>query len=472
MAFLGSFCGSQMTVALTLADFACHAKRLPESARSATIRSVFDLLSAAIAGHETSGGIAARKAALQLWGRGPAVCWFSGERLTIPGAAFANSAIASMLDLDDGHRAASGHPGAAVIPAVLATAEAIGADAERMLSAIALGYETGVRISAARDFASLQTFDSGLWCGQGVAAATGWLRGLSPEKIANAIAIAGTTAPGQTATAYTRHMGNHVKEGIPWATATGLTAVELASYGFTGPVDLLDDAERYDQSVITDALGERWHIEDVYFKPYSCCRWAHAAIDGILDVKEHDSLAADEIVAIRVGTFGRALSLNNDLAPPTLEAAQYSVPFCVAVAAVRGARALLPLEDGVLSDKEVLGFARKVTLAIDPTLDTMFPLAVPARIECETRNGSFSRTVLAPRGEPNNPLTWSDLKAKFDSIAHKRMSAAAAIALVDGVAALEAGDVRPLLSSLATPFVREAPDLAFVSLLAREGVSG
>ena len=38
-------------------------------------------------------------------------------------AAFANSAAASALDLDDGHRAAGGHPGAAVIPAVFAVAQ-------------------------------------------------------------------------------------------------------------------------------------------------------------------------------------------------------------------------------------------------------------------------------------------------------------------------------------------------------------
>ncbi|HZF35984.1 MAG TPA: MmgE/PrpD family protein, partial [Candidatus Angelobacter sp.] len=274
-----------MTVALALATFACNVQTPQKSVRSAAMRAVFDLIGSAVAGHGTTGGTAARKAAVQAWGDGPAACWFSGERLTVAGAAFANSAIASMLDLDDGHRAASGHPGAAVIPAVIATAEAIDAGAERVLTAIALGYESGVRISAARDFRALHTFDSGLWCGQGVAAAVGWLRGLAPETIAHAIAIAGTTAPGQTATGYTRLMGNHVKEGIAWATATGVTAVELAAHGFTGPTDFLDDATRYDPSILTAALGERWHIEDGYFKLYSCCRWAHAAIDGMLEIK-------------------------------------------------------------------------------------------------------------------------------------------------------------------------------------------
>jgi 2-methylcitrate dehydratase PrpD len=440
-----------MTVALALATFACNSQAAPKSVRAAAVRAVFDLIGAAVAGYGTVGGIAGRKAAIGAWGSGPAVCWFSGTRLTVPGAAFANSAIASMLDLDDGHRAASGHPGAGVIPAVIATAEAIGAGADRVLTAIALGYEIGIRISAARDFRSLHTFDSGLWCGQGVAAAVGWLRGLAPEAIADAIAIAGTTAPGQTATGYTRLMGNHVKEGIAWATATGVTAVELAAHGFTGPIDFLDDATRYDPAILTRGLGERWHIEDGYFKLYSCCRWAHAAIDGMLEIKQQEGLGTDDIVAVRISTFAQTLSLNNDLAPPTLEAAQYSVPFCVAVAAVRGADALLPLEVATLGDAMVLDCARKITMTVDPTLDAMFPSAVPARIEVDTRRGRFSRTVTAPRGESSNPLGWDDLGVKFQSVARKNIAPAAAAALVDAVAALNAGDIRPLLSTLAAP---------------------
>ena len=440
-----------MTIALALATYACNLPTLPKSARVSAVRCVFDLIGAAIAGHRTSGGRAACAAAPRAWGTGPAACWFSGERLTVPGAAFANAAIASALDLDDGHRAASGHPGAAVIPAVLATAEAIGANAERVLTAIALGYEIGVRISAARDFKSLHTFDSGLWCGQGAAVAAGWLRGLGPDAIANAIAIAGTTAPGQTATGYTRLMGNNVKEGIPWATATGLTAVELAANGFTGPVDLLDDDARYDQAVLTEGLGQGWRIEDTYFKLYSCCRWAHAAIDGMLEIRAQEEVAAADIVAVRIETFAQTLALNNDLVPPTLEAAQYSVPFCVAAAAVHGPAALLPLEEPMLADRAVLDCAPKITVTVDPALDSLFPAAVPARVIVETGDARFSRMIVAPRGEPTNPLGWDDLRAKFEALAKNRLPPSATTALIDAFASLDSGDLRPLLAALSAP---------------------
>ena len=211
-----------MAIAQELAEFVSETTTVPQATREMAVSAVFDLITAAIAGHESQGGRAARSAAQAIWGIGEATAWFSPARLTVPGAAFANSAVSSMLDLDDGHRAAAGHPGACIIPAVLATAETNGADADRVLMAIALGYEIAIRVAAARDMDSLDTLVSGPWCGQGAAAATGWLRSLPPSQIAQAIAIAGSTAPNLAAVAYSQIMGNHVKEGIPWATATGL----------------------------------------------------------------------------------------------------------------------------------------------------------------------------------------------------------------------------------------------------------
>jgi len=439
-----------MTVAQRLAVFACGTTSLAPATRSAAVRAVFDLIAAAIAGRRTAGGIAALKAAPATWGPGSAACWFSDQRLSIPGAAFVNAAFASMLDLDDGHRGASGHPGSAVIPAVIATAEAHGADAERVLTAIAIGYEIGVRIAGARDVDTLHTFDSGLWCGQAAAAAAGWIRGLDAEQLANAIAIAGTTAPGQTATAYTKLMGNNVKEGIPFATALGLVSVELAAAGFTGPIDFLDEERRYDRTVLSADLGRSWLIETTYFKPYGCCRWAHAAIDALLDLLNEDLVAVDEIRGIRVETFAQALWLNNDLAPPTLEAAQYSIPFCLAAAAIHGAEALLPLEVMLLADPQVLAFAPRVTVAVGPDLDPMFPKSVPARIAVTTRRGSFSRTVLAPRGEPANPLSDDDLRVKFSTIAQGRLAPAISTSLLEALTKFDAGELAPLLASLGT----------------------
>jgi 2-methylcitrate dehydratase PrpD len=306
-----------------------------------------------------------------------------------------------------------------------------------------------VRIAGTRRPGTFDTFDSGPWCGQAVTAAAGWLRGLDAGRLAHAIAIAGTTAPGQTATAYTRFMGNNVKEGIPFGAANGLLAAELAAEGFTGPIDLLDDERRYDTSKLLAGLGSAWQIESVYFKPYGCCRWAHAAIDAATGLGRDEAILWPDIRAIHVETFAQALSLNNEVAPRTLEAAQYSLPFCIAAAIVRGPDSLTPIEEALLADRDVLALARRVTLAAAPDLDPTFPKQVPARVLIETGTRRTVRTVLDPRGEPTNPMTDDDLTAKFSRIARSRLAAPAAGKLLGAIAALGAGHIDPLIGVLA-----------------------
>lgn len=439
------------TIAERLATFASETADLPEPVRLAAVKCVFDLTAAAIAGHATPNAVAAREVARESWGVGPAAVWFTDERLPAPGAAFANAAAACSLDLDDGHRAAAGHPGAAVIPAVFAALDTTPADSRRALTAIAVGYEVGVRISSARDLKNVPTTNTGLWGGQAAAAAIGVLRNLSSRQIAQAIAIAGQTAPAQSATAYTRFRGNSVKEGIPWAAANGLLAASLAAQGFTGPLDILDEPRLFARAPLLDGLATRWQITDTYFKPYSCCRWNHAPIDALLALMEKHGLRSEDIVSVDVETFGRALTLSNEVAPSTLEGAQYSIPFCLGVAAVRGAPALLPLREDCLADQAALDLARKVRLAVIPEYDAMFPAAVPGRVRLTTATATLEHAVLAPKGEPSNPMTWDDIDAKFHAIARDRLAPRALGRIRLAVDALLGGDIALLRSALAAP---------------------
>jgi 2-methylcitrate dehydratase PrpD len=446
-----------MTIAHQFAEFLTGTSAIGETTLKHVKAALFDLTIAAVAGFDTRGAQAARSAARRTWGTGPARVWLADECLSVPGAAFANSAAASMLDLDDGHRAAAGHPGASIIPAVLATISAHDNSDERVFTAIALGYEIAVRVAASRDFAALTTMVSGPWVGQGAAAAAAWLRSLDPSAVTQAIAIAGASAPNLAAVGYSRVMGNHLKEGIPWATATGLAAVDLAAAGFTGPTDLLDNAELFDSSKLLSGLGMRWAIEGIYFKPYSCCRWAHAAIDAVLALKAEHAFVPDDIGSIEVQTFGWALRLNNETAPLTLESAQYSVPFCVALAATRGSASMVQLSEATLKDRETLALARRVTLSVDPQFERMFPDAVPSRVIVETAKGRFERTVTAPLGEPTNPLDWTALEKKFTAIADGvALPAPRQELLMNAVRRLKTqNELGPLVLALAEPLGRD-----------------
>jgi 2-methylcitrate dehydratase PrpD len=248
-------------------------------------------------------------------------------------------------------------------------------------------------------------------------------------------------------------MGNNCKEGIPFATATGLTAIDLAAAGFTGPIDLLDDPRRFDTQKLIGGLGESWLIESTYFKPYSCCRWIHAPVDAVVKLQAEHAIAARDITSIDIHSFPATLALNNECAPSTLESAQYSTPFCVALAALCGPEALLPLEAAALGDAEAIALAGRIRLHLDPGFEALFPDAVPARVVVTTAGGSVSETVMAPKGEPSNPMSWSELTDKFRTVASRYLSAPATLLLEQAIAALEAGDLQPLLAALAQPMM-------------------
>jgi 2-methylcitrate dehydratase PrpD len=159
----------------------------------------------------------------------------------------------------------------------------------------------------------------------------------------------------------------------------------------------------------------------VYFKPYSSCRWSHAAIDGLIGILRKQSLEPAAVERVTVHTFERALRLNNYPDPDTLEAAQYSIPFCLGTAAVRGPTSLLPLRESLLHDPDIVRFAGRVNLRVDAELDKEFPTRTPARVVVESGDRRFEQTVWNPKGDPVNPMTIEELEAKFDCLVNACM---------------------------------------------------
>jgi 2-methylcitrate dehydratase PrpD len=288
-----------------------------------------------------------------------------------------------------------------------------------------IGYEVAVRIAEARVSATVDSVATGRWGCYGAAAAGGRLKRLSADRIAHALAIAGMQAPSlpPPAPGHVSTSGHLVKEGIPWSTLTGLAALELAERGFTGRTAVLDHPSHFDARRLVHGLGATWAIEQVYFKPYSCCRWLHAALDAFLSLRDEHGLRAFEIEGVSVDTFGMVLTLSNHVAPASLEAAQFSTPFCIAVAAHEGASGLLPLRPELLGRSDLIDLARKVTLRADPDIDKRFPGQRSARVIVEARGTTFERTVTQPLGDPANPMTPSQIRAKFSTLSAGHWSA-------------------------------------------------
>jgi 2-methylcitrate dehydratase PrpD len=335
-----------------------------------------------------------------------ATVWFRPERANPLLAAYLNSVAVSADDLDDGNRAATGHPGAAVVPAVLVEAELAGAG--DLLGAIAVGYEAGVRFAAARRAADLPTLATGRWAGVAAAAASCWLAGDDAHTTAAALAHAASLSPQLVAPDPRRT--DAIKEGTPWGVVVGLVAARLARAGVAAPTYLLERHPDFDQPGTVRV--EDFAIRETYFKRYACCRWIHPVIDALTAMHSARPIDPTAVDRVEVTTFARGLTLSNKPRPDTLEDAHYSFPFCVALALSHGPEAFLPLTEPSIRDSAVLLLADRVTLSADPALDRSFPRRTPAVVRVHAGGEVREMAVDTAQGDPILPFAPGVLQAK------------------------------------------------------------
>lgn len=384
---------------------------LPQTALSAAKRCTLDAVACAAGGFRRPAVRAASAWALAAFRDGQASVWFTGESGSPLAAAFANAYAASVLDADDGHRAALGHPGAAIIPAVLAEADALQASAEAMLLAIVCGYEAAVGVARSRDPAALSVVATGRWSAIGVAAAVAKLRGLSSSHFREALTIAESHSANLVSADHAGFLGGDVKEGIPWSAIVGIAAVDLAQAGMRGYGSALDNPAMYRPGLAVSTPGSPFLIESTYFKRYACCRWIHSAVDAIFSMRTR-RMPSEKIEVIEVSTFSRAATLKNPVRPQDLIAAQFSVPFALALAYERGPDALLPIAESALADERVVRLAAKVHVSVDEDLEAAYPAQVAARVKILANGKTMESEIRVPKGDPGNPLTDAELTEK------------------------------------------------------------
>lgn len=404
-----------------LADQILHypAQALPAAVRSKAIDCVLDNVAACLAGISTQPALSARSVAHTTFARGEAPVWFTDRRFGPTGAAWCNSMAASSLDFDDGHRLGRGHPGSAIVPAVLAQASQARHATSQILGAIAIGYEVAVACAAAQQYGRAQTYQSGRWTGLGVVSACGHLAGLERDQLANALAIAGVWAPNQQAngsSGYAKQTGNWAKEGIPISVTQALMAIDLSRMGFTGPTDLLDYPSHYHFHHPIDTDLAPTLILDTYFKQYACCRYIHPALDAYRALGDIEPAS---IARIEVSTFGWALRLANKLTPDNLVDVQYSLPFCLALLVLHGPGAISPVSQQVLGDDRIPALAMEIHLEVDPSIDERFPAETLARVRVTLRSGAVLENACAMGPSALSP---TGIREKFCRIADGRIS--------------------------------------------------
>jgi 2-methylcitrate dehydratase PrpD len=388
---------------------------VPAAVAARAIAALVDTVGCALAG----GGGPASRAVLGLVageaGPGPATVLTAGRRVAVSPAVLANAMLASALDLDDGHYWSMNHPGAAVVPAALAVAEARQRSGRDLLAAVVAGYEVAIRAGGILNAHPRERiYGSGAAGAYGAAAAAARLLGLDPARTGHALGIARCHLPVSPVLDAIPH-GAMAKESLAWGAMTGATAALLAARGFTGPPTALEEPHHPGATSgdALDDLGVRYRIAEVYVKRFPACLWTHAAVEAALQLRRAHGLGPEQVAEVTVWTHRRAVAID-DAAPRSVEAAQYSLPYTVAAALVDGELGVEQMRAERLGDGRLLALAARVRLALDPRLDAMYPARRAARVEIRTTDGRKGECeVLSVRGSAEDPLAPPELDAKF-----------------------------------------------------------
>lgn len=440
---------------------------LPAGVRHQTVRCIVDLCGAVVAGRHTHLSAIVREHAAAVYGGDHATLLLDGRRVSAPGAALATGMTIDSFDIHDSHRESLGHAGVHLFAALMAIAELRASrggslpTGTEFLTAMAVGYDLACRAGEALHGTVTDYHTSGSWGAISAAGLYARLMGFDRSTTREALGIAEYHGPRSQMMRCIDHP-TMVKDGSGWGSMTGVHAGMLAEAGFTGaPAVTIEAPEARGWWA---SLGSHWYVMEQGFKAHGSCWWSQPSIEAVLALcREHALLPAD-IVGIRVETFEKATRLAHP-EPTTTEQAQYSLPFPVAAALLKGTTrqdiwyGLGPAEllEAGLGDPETRRMAQAVQLVEAPELTAAFPKRFLARVRLTLADG---RTLTSPettfRGELDDPLSDDELTTKYRWLAAGLLSDER-VAAIEAVAWGLAGSpsIAPLLDLLAPPPDRE-----------------
>lgn len=394
---------------------------------------LLDYLSVALRGSREDSARAVQKMVQRSGANGCSTVLGTGIR-TLPGlAALANGTAAHSIEMDDTHGGGSIHLGATMYSAALALAESLpDVGAGRFLASVVAGYEAAARIAMAAQ--PKEMYDLGIHptpaCGVfGAAVTAAKLLGLSAEQTLNAMGIAGSSASGNMEFLNEGTWTKRLHPGL--AAQSGMQAAQLAVEGFTGPRHILEGRDGFLQSHsrkprparLTDSLGESFEILQTAVKPHACCRYMQGPIDAVLAILCEHPAAPGRIESIEVAVLEAGWGIvveprQKKYKPESVVDAQFSMPYGAAVAVLHGAAGLEQFTLEKIHAPEMRRMMGRVVVVKDVRIEENYPREWPARVAIQLNTGErFEKSLRYPKGDPENPLTWDEMAAKFRSLA-------------------------------------------------------
>ena len=399
---------------------------LPKDVVGACRVFLLDNLASALVGARTPWAGMVRELARESGGNGSCSILGTGETASASYAALANGTAIAGFETDQAFYPGSCHPGAVVLPALLAVAQREIIDGRRFMEAFALGYEAVCRIGLA---AGRAVEDKAGFHGPGTngpfggAMGAGKAMGLGVEGLVNALGIAGSHGAGLMEFAKEGAMTKRLHLGR--AAQTGLESALLAEKGFTGPSTVLEGERGFlnvysptpDPAQLTKDLGTDWLLFDISCKSYACHMSFHPIIDSAVEFKGKSGVGVGEIANVKVVTNPTVVRKHGQKAPATILGAQYSLPFSLAIALDPRHQRPRDLQrvDPLGRRGQGLGGAS----GVGSPGDGRGPMA---EVAIKSAGGEYRLKTSDWKGAPSNPYTLGEMSEKFRTYASGSLS--------------------------------------------------
>jgi 2-methylcitrate dehydratase PrpD len=385
-------------------------------------------------------------------------------------AALVNGTMARAQDYDALHERGIVHITAGSLPQCLALSEYCGAvSGKAFITAMTAGMEFMIRLGLSFKTSFLKTgrvttLHQATFGGALIGAK---LLKLDQRQTVSALGLAYGQVAGNLQVTVEGTMLVRVLQGF--AAQTAVQSALLAKQGLIGPERVFQGEwgyfkayhdNQYDAEVLTRGLGKTFELPDVSIKFYPCCFLSHFAIDAILQLVREEGLRAGDVEAIHVGvtqgTYNVVCSPEEaKRKPTTMEAALFSLHYCVAAALTHGEFGLPQITLQAIQNPAVQALAQRITTAVDAELERRHGVGVgPSIVTVKLKNGgALTRRVDYCKGHPKNPMQFDDCAEKFRrcaAFAAKPLPAHSIEAIVDAVANLEQlDDVARIVSLMA-----------------------
>ena len=436
-----------MTALENLGAFVAHSGAPSQRLRDILELHVADIVGAWIASLSTPEG-----ATLMRWrataGDGAAPGSIHRLRLDLA----THCALARLSEVDDIHLASTTTPGAIVVPGAVAVAAALrNRDPEALAAAMMAGYDVMVRFGQAIDGPSV--LYRGIWptyfaAPLAIAAVAARLLDLDAAQCAHALALAlARSAPGfghHNLTTTSRWLA------VGQAAEAGLVAALAARAGFTSDLGLLDGGYlpgafnlKPNLVELTEALGERFRLEEIAFKPWCAARQTMAATQALIEIIG-SGVAAEAITQVTAFVLPpHRRMVDHGIVIGDRASFLTSLPYRLALAALAPHAAFDVGQAPAYVPDHIRAFMDHVAVAPDESLLAEFPSRWPARVEVTTSSGRTERTVTDVPGDPARPFERDAVLKKFSRLAGPVIGAEACERTLAGAFGLLSGNTDP-----------------------------